>query len=148
MSSLRVKPKQNGTDYRAQKSHIVHLPLAGRYRQDAFRHCIPLYNTGLLGKGARSAPQREPDLPKRRICIERIWWLCEKPSEIMLAVRQKPEGFCPNDRIELQGSIKVWKKRAIARRLKSKRAAQPVFLRRNENQTILASKIFFDARIG
>jgi hypothetical protein len=42
----------------------------------------------------------------------------------MLAVRQKPEGFCPNDRIELQGSIKVWKKPAAARRLKSERVTQ------------------------
>jgi hypothetical protein len=75
-------------------------------------------------------------------CIAINWRLPQEPSEIMPAVRQKGQGFCPNDRIERQGCIEVRKKRAATRSLKSERFTQPVFIRRNENQAVLASKIF------
>ena len=65
----------------------------------------------------------------------------------MPAVRPERQRFCPDHGIERQIGIKMWKKRAAARRLEAQAVAESFYVDRNKQQIVLAAKIFRGGRV-
>jgi hypothetical protein len=66
----------------------------------------------------------------------------------MAAVRPERQRFCPDHGIERQIAIKMWKKRAAARRLEAQAVAKSFCVDRDKQQIVLAAEIVRGGRFG
>src|SRR5580704_9248849 len=66
----------------------------------------------------------------------------------MLAIWQKWQRFREDHGIERQIGIKMWKKRAAARRLEAQAVAESFCVDRHKHQIVLAAEIFRGGRFG